>query len=284
MSAEVRSTAQRKDEKGRIRHGGEWLAIWSDPDSLRNDAERRVAAAAERDTLARQAALAASIRSIANRTDIDVVFGGPAHKDAVALPSLRADGTDAKAMRGHADAQATFLRFHDKDLHRTQRPSARKAAMLFDQLEAARCCGLGADQFAGVEGNLIAHQISDLQRLDLLNAHLASLIPLREALRMTCRDVFCGRVEPSIETSGFRIWNRWLRDRFSPQFEAMKADLHDQTAYGAHSISFIEALLSDLPGAGEIDRRLSPTAPEPEARDEDGALRESDEDLSLIHI
>lgn len=280
MSVTVRSTAQRKDEKGTIRHGGEWLAIWSDPDSLRNDTERRAAAADEREVLARQKALAASIRSIAERADIDVVFGGNATAGDVSLPEPDRTGADADALRGNADSQATFLRFHDSALHAFHRPEGRKAARLFDQIERSRCIGLGAQRFAGIEENLIAYQESDLRRLDLLNAHLASLIPLREALRMVCRDLFCGRDDPSIQTAGFRIWNRWLRERFPEELAALAGCLQDQVAFADAAKAFIAALLVDLPGGGEIDRHLTPTGPDPNHQhDDEGHLRETENDV-----
>ena len=38
----VRSTIQKRDARGTIRHGGEWLALWSDPDSMKT--QRRAAA------------------------------------------------------------------------------------------------------------------------------------------------------------------------------------------------------------------------------------------------
>lgn len=277
MATDVRSTAQRKDDKGKIRHGGEWLTIWSDPDSMRDDEELRVAAAAERATNARQAAIAASIRSISKCANIEVVFGDSATHGGVSLPHLDGDEANAQALRGNADAQATFLRYHDSHIHNEHRPSDQKAANLFDQIEKARCGALGSMRFAGIEGNLIAYQISDLKRLDLFNAHLASLIPLGEALRMVCRDVFCNRVEPSIDTAGFRIWSRWLRERFLSDLAAMNDNVQDQALFAASSIVFIKALLVELPGGGEIDRRLNPTTTDHNQGDEDGGLREAHE-------
>jgi len=278
LASDVRSTAQRKDAKGKVRHGGEWLAIWSDPGSLRSEAEKRAEAQIDSSVAARQAALAASIRSISNRVDVDVSFDGRRSATGVSLPALDRDDLNANALRGQADAQATFLRFHDRDLHKTQRPDTPKAARLFDQIEMARCHSLGALQFGGIEDNLIAFQVSDLERLDLLNAHLASLVPLKEALRMLCRDAFCDRATPSIQTSGFRIWDRWLRERFSQNLSALKAVLADQAAFAAVARTFVDALLVELPSGGEIDRQLSPTASDPNSAGDEGAMREVEDD------
>ena len=63
MSEDVRSTIQKRDEKGVVRHGGEWLAIWSDPGSVLSDAEKRESAQAERARIDRQDSIAITCRS-----------------------------------------------------------------------------------------------------------------------------------------------------------------------------------------------------------------------------
>ena len=76
MSEPVRSTIQLTDAKGVVRHGGEWLVLWSDPDSLKSAEER----ARERAHAARRGAheryLAAALRGIAHRPELRVLFRG----------------------------------------------------------------------------------------------------------------------------------------------------------------------------------------------------------------
>lgn len=39
MNDTVRNTIEKRDDKSVIRDGGEWLALWSDPDSMKSEAE-----------------------------------------------------------------------------------------------------------------------------------------------------------------------------------------------------------------------------------------------------
>ena len=48
VQEKVRSTIQKRDSKGVVRHGAEWLVIWSDPDSIKSRAECDEESAARR--------------------------------------------------------------------------------------------------------------------------------------------------------------------------------------------------------------------------------------------
>ena len=108
-------------------------------------------------------------------------------------------------------------------MHARLRPDDPDAARLFDLLEHARCEGGAARAYPGLVDNLTAHHLERLARADLLGAHLASLIPLAEGLRMVLRDSFVGRPEPSVQTAGFRMWDGWLRARFAPLIDTLAA-------------------------------------------------------------
>ena len=277
MSEDVRSTLQKRDDKGVVRHGGEWLAIWADPASLKSDAEKREESARDQALRDIEASLAAAARSLSGH-DVDVVFGTSQADDAntIALPKLAPDASNLQPLRGRCDASASFLAHHDPKLHLNQTPEAPLEARLFLLLERIRCEALEARTYPGVERNLVALHYDRLDAAQLLHAHLASLVPLSEALRMVGRDTFLGRSDPSIQTAGFRMWDRWLRDRFQPKLAAMADALDDQRAFGNASLAFLEALLAELPSAGERKRREA-TRPS----DDDGAdparLREADD-------
>lgn len=256
MPENIRSTIQKRDDKGVVRHGGEWLAIWSDPDSLKSATEKRET---ETRALALQkieSSLAATARSMAGQ-DIEVTFGttGDSDKRRIALPKLAPDASNLAALRGQCDASASFLAHHNAALLDGQAPQDPKRSRLFRLLEHLRCEALEARAFPGVGANLVALHLDRLARAQLLNAHLASLLPLAEALRMVCRDSFLGVGEPSIQTAGFRMWDRWLRERFQDRFDQLRSVLTDQRAFGEVANAFIAALLSELPSAGERKRR-----------------------------
>ena len=272
---DIRSTILKRDAKGVVRNGAEWLALWSDPDSMRTRSERRDNADTERRKLELVGQLAAAARSLAERADLDVQIGeaDPAQGGLrVSLDEL--SERNRSALRGRIDSAALFLRFHDPQLHGRAGPQAPGERRLFDLLELLRCEAVGAQRLPGIASNLVAAQQSRLARFDLLGAHLASLVPLHEAIRMVVGDVLTERADPSIAASGFWMWDRWMRQRLSPQLATLRSAIGDQHAYGAAAEGFIAALYEALQGKGEgpARREISSRAGEggPDEGDRDG--------------
>ena len=216
MKDPVRSTIQKRDAKGVIRHGGEWLTLWSDPDSMKSGAELK-REAVERDAALRlEQRLAAAARAISAHAEMQIDFAASGTDGFETLSTAKAADADAlSALRGKIDSYALILRYHDAAVHRDMAPANGVARALFDMCEEVRCEALGALRFPGVYQNLVANHHRRLRQSDLLNAHLASLVPLVEGLRMVVRDSLLGVPDPSIASSGFWMWDRWLRTRFA---------------------------------------------------------------------
>ncbi|MCB1330621.1 MAG: hypothetical protein KDK28_14830, partial [Maritimibacter sp.] len=151
MPDPIRSTLQKRDAQGRIRHGGEWLALWSDPDSLKSAAEKRSDRAESKQRDEMQMRIHASARSLSG--DPDFALETPAAGDRSAPVDLAADRAARAAARGAADAQAALVRYHDPVLHARLRPEDPDRARLFDLVEHARCHGLAARAYPGLVGN-----------------------------------------------------------------------------------------------------------------------------------
>jgi len=247
----IRSTILKRDEKGQVRNGAEWLALWSDPDSMRSRAELSEKRSGERQQLALAGQLSAAARSLSRREDVDVQIG-----EVDAAGGLRA-GLDElfeenmPALRGRIDSAALFLRFHDPELHETLKPQTPGESRLFGLLELLRCEAVGARRLKGIGQNLVAAHQARLAKSDLLGAHLASLVPLEEAVRMVVGDTLLSRQDPSIPTSGFWMWDRWMHQRLQPQLEVLSASIEDQAGYADAAKGFIDALYTALHGRGE---------------------------------
>jgi cobaltochelatase CobT len=246
VGEKVRSTIQKRDAKGVIRHGAEWLTIWSDPESLRSDAERRARSETER-------RLAAAARSISRNPALQVNVPPEAH-------------------RGEIDSRALLHRFHSAERHRLPADPAERR--LFDLCERVRCEALGAQLYPGVAENLETQHVERMEAADLLNAHLASLVPLTEALRMVLRDALLERPEPSIPSVGFRMWDQWIRARFAAELDALRLAIEDQAAFAKLSLDLIRRLLSELGSDEGHKRRFTPSddggnEPDPERLRED---------------
>jgi len=270
----VRSTIQKRDAKGVIRHGGEWLALWSDPDSMKTVAELKHEAAERQQVLSVEHHLAAAARALSGDPDLQISFGDARKANGGAvfetLPAASSDPAALTALRGDIDSHALIRRHHDPSVHREFAPDAGPLRSLFDMCEEVRCEALGARHFPGVAENIVAAHRRRLERSDLINAHLASLVPLIEGLRMVLRDSLLLAENPSIRSSGFWMWDQWIRARFSSHLMALEAELHDQAGYAALALRLIEDLVDELGSAEGKARKFQPTADSSGAGTEDG--------------
>jgi cobaltochelatase CobT len=256
----IRSTIQKRDAKGVIRHGGEWLTLWSDPDSMKSGAELKREAGERGAALRLEQRLAAAARAVSANPDMQISFAGPG-AGAFETPSMAeaANAEALSALRGEIDSYALVRRYHDAAVHRDVAPVHAGSRKLFDMCEEVRCEALGARQFPGVGQNIVASHHRRLRQSDLLNAHLASLIPLSEGLRMVVRDSLLGAPDPSIASSGFWMWDRWLRARFASHLIGLTASMADQAAYAALARGLIEDLVAELGSTHGKGRRLQPS-------------------------
>ncbi|MDO8359518.1 MAG: cobaltochelatase subunit CobT [Devosia sp.] len=263
MSAEheeIRSTILKRDARGVIRNGAEWLALWSDPDTLKSRAERLEDQAEYRHRVVLGQQLSAAARSVAEDASLDIEVGDkPGNSSGLKVGLSELSDVNLPALRGRLDAAALFVRFHDPEMHVRLAPSAEGDRRFADLLDSVRCEALGIAILPGVEENIIAYHRDRLARSDLLGAHLASLIPLAEALRMVLRDALTGRTEPSMATSGFWMWDRWLRDRLTPQLGELCALQKNQAQFTERGRKFMQAVFRALEGGADapVRRALS---------------------------
>lgn len=123
---------------------------------------------------------------------LDVRFGSlaPETSTQVTLPPLNGDLSNLAAIRGACDAKASVLLHHDPERQAMTAHLNPDAARLHLILEQCRCTGFAARKLPGITPNLVAAQIDRLQRASLLQAHLASLILVAEAIQIVARDSF----------------------------------------------------------------------------------------------
>jgi cobaltochelatase CobT len=240
--SQVRSTIQKRDSKGVIRHGAEWLALWSDPESMKSSEEKRNEATASHARLELEKNLSAAARSLSGDPQLQMAFD-----------------PDIPPLRGNADSAALQHRFHDAALHQQLAPVNAAPRRLFNVCERVRCEALGAAIYPGVRENLVARQIDRLRRNDLLHAHLALLVPVAEALEMVVRDELLDSPKESIESSGFWMWDRWIRERFSPDLRSLKSAVNDQAEFARYAIPFVQALIEQIGSDESLTTKLAPS-------------------------
>ena len=178
----VRSTIQKRDAQGVIRHGAEWLALWSDPESMKSNAQTLLERVESRARSRLNDSLGAAARAFGrSRTGCRGWAGRCGRPGSPGTHGL--------------DCASTAL--HDPELHARLAPPDGAERNLFDVCEKVRCESCGAALFPGVRENLAADQFARLDDAGLLNAHLALLVPVAEGLNMVLRDALTGVAEPS---------------------------------------------------------------------------------------
>lgn len=246
----IRSTIQKRDAHGVIRHGAEWLVLWSDPESTKSRGEKMEEEAATRARARIATSIGAAARALAGDAELDVGAG------------VAAEGVDLGALRGRADSMALRRRFHDPGGDAEREPSDPAERRLFELCEQVRAEGCGAALFPGVRENLAARQIARLRDAGLLDAHLALLVPVGEGLEMVLRDVLTDASEPSVESQALWMWDRWIRERFLGPLRELRDARQNQSAFAEIAIPFVRELLSEVGSDTELRSALRRAAAE----------------------
>lgn len=106
-----------------------------------------------------QQATAATIRAIAEKKELDVVFVSeslttPMLQTEIPVPHDFSTAEALQNMRGYSDELALRQKHHDESLHSQLRPTSSIAQKVFDLAENARFAALGGKNMLGVASNL----------------------------------------------------------------------------------------------------------------------------------
>ncbi|MEL7028091.1 MAG: cobaltochelatase subunit CobT, partial [Pseudomonadota bacterium] len=107
-------------------------------------------------------ALAATTRALSSQPEVEVSYGGERalagdRRARLPNPALKMAPGELAQTRGEADATALKLAHHSDACHFRHRPPGEDARAIFDALEDARVCSIGANAMRGVSENLSAN-------------------------------------------------------------------------------------------------------------------------------
>ena len=198
-----------------------------------------------------QKANAASLRALAGGVEAPVRYAGTdTHigKTEIRLPALpREHSTAAKAdSRGAADSAGLWLAHHNERTHKRRCPTAPAAKAIFEAAEGARVEAIGANNMAGVKGNLT-------KRLEQRYAHTTIGAPdsgddgaVAEAVRLMIREALTGQKPPPSTEMVMDLWRPWITNRAGDIIEEMRKCEDDQTRFADAARKLIGKLQSDL--------------------------------------
>jgi cobaltochelatase CobT len=202
-------------------------------------------------------ATASAVRAIAERDDIDIVYGAelPAvggTRVRLPLPGRELGQEEAAQLRGAADAAALRLRYHDDAVHAKRRPAAEQARHLFEGIEQARVEALGAQRMAGVAANLAAHLEERCRRQGFAHVSERDGAMLPEAVRLLAREALTGAAPPPSARRMIAAWRPFLEGKVGRDFHELAKHLQNQDSYAKVARQLIKDLDVDL-GDAEQD-------------------------------
>ena len=139
-----------------------------------------------------------TMRSLAADPELTASFGteAPGLKGNVAklpLPARDMSPADIALVRGHADAMALKIAFHDEAVHASHMPGGTVARSAFDAVEQARVEAIGANAMPGVAKNLGATLEDRAARRGYARVDDRTDAPISEVLGLLVREKLTGQ-------------------------------------------------------------------------------------------
>ncbi len=196
-----------------------------------------------------QRAMAANLRALSGRPEVEVRFKGRTPKlnqsDIAELPKpperLTKNCEQTGVCRGLADRLAARLKYHDAKIHTNYAPSGNKESTIFDTLESARCDLLCMQDMPGVARNIQACLEQECA-LKCLNKQTDNA-PVHEALNLLVRERLGNAPCPAAAASMVDIWRPILESRMGDKIDTMGNFLANQAGYAEQALE----LIADLP-------------------------------------
>lgn len=246
----IRTLIQKRDETGSVRHGAEWLQLWSDPHALKSDLEKQQLAQIENRRLRQQEALAANVRALSGLAALTVRIA-PKNtappplsliEKTVTLPPI-AGPTPAAEERGYADQLAFRLRYPRGVATFT----SAKQNRIESQLWAARALCLGMADFAGTIQNILSFGRARLAQSGFSHSLLAADLPLDQALIWLCVHELRQDDRFLFEIGALEMWAGWLKRTLPGLFDEMTTTLSSAIAFTAAAEKAAARLLPHFP-------------------------------------
>ncbi len=105
-------------------------------------------------------ALKSTVRSISNKEDIEISFGGQtisSDKNVIKLPEIdqQKDKINFSKARAYADSESLKLKYSDDEIYKNYEPNGTKAKKLYQIAEKIRYETIGTVEYKGIKNNLL---------------------------------------------------------------------------------------------------------------------------------
>jgi cobaltochelatase CobT len=181
-------------------------------------------------------AVAACVRAVAGRHDLDVAYAADrpllaGQKVRLPEPPRRLSAHDAAVTRGLGDAMALRLACHDGKVHRRFSPEGRQAKAIFDAVEQARCEAIGSRRMEGVRFNLAAMLQDKYHRANFDDITEQAEAPMEEAVALMVRERLTGAQPPKSARKVVDFWRDTIEGKAGRELDRLEFMLEDQDAF-----------------------------------------------------
>jgi cobaltochelatase CobT len=220
-------------------------------------------------------ALAHAARSLAEMSDLEIVFSGDGPqltgKRAI-LPHPPRDMSPAEAsrIRGLADQMALRLAHHDAAAHARGRPVSPAGQTIFEAVEQARIEAIGSNALGGVRQNLNTVLEVGLERKGLARMQDRANAPMADILSLMVRERLTGQAPPLAVRPLIDSFRADIESRAGADLDRLAGAIGDQAAFGRVA----KAILRDLDMG---DEGADPTDSSEDEEGEDEQSQSDDE-------
>jgi cobaltochelatase CobT len=182
-------------------------------------------------------ALAHAARSLAELSDLDVVFSGDGPSlvgKRLILPHPPRDlpPHEAARIRGLADQMALRLSHHDAAAHARLRPISPQGSAIYEAVEQARIEAIGANALEGVRQNLNVVLDAAIERKGLARMDDRANAPVADILALLVRERLTGDAPPEGARKLVDMMRADIEAKAGADLDRLARAIDDQSAFG----------------------------------------------------
>jgi len=191
-------------------------------------------------------ALSETTRAISKKSDLNVNFESETNKhDQTNVQLSRISNKKTKNeilnARGESDAQALFIRYHDKKIDQKYAPQGDIALNLFNEMEQARCEAIGGIIYPGAAKN-IENNVEKKSKKFFENSEPNKKFPLQDSLTLLIKKKASNLKLSENSEKGLKMWEDFILNESKSNFTKIIESIANQEEFAKLSRNIIKDL------------------------------------------
>ena len=191
-------------------------------------------------------ALSETTRAISKKSDLNVNFESETNKhDQTNVQLSRISNIKTKNeilnARGESDAQALFIRYHDKKIDQKYAPQGDIALNLFNEMEQARCEAIGGIIYPGAAKN-IENNVEKKSKKFFENSEPNKKFPLQDSLTLLIKKKASNLKLSENSEKGLKMWEDFILNESKSNFIKIIESISNQEEFAKLSRNIIKDL------------------------------------------